>query len=156
MTDPEYVLDSSFLIKLHREQPPDIYVSLWEAIANLLESGHAVVPREAARELERRDDDLFVWLKARSGGVAETSSEELEIVTRIAARFPMWVQGRKNAADPFVIAAALVRRAVIVTDERMAGLGSDERNLRIPNVAATYGATTILPTEMIRRCGWRF
>lgn len=155
MTQPVYVLDSSFLIKLFREQPIDVYVTLWESIDALLSDGGAMVPREAYREIERRDDALHDWLKGRSG-IVEADGAELQVVAEMSVRYPLWVQGPKNAADPFVIAAALVRGGIVVTDERTAGPTTDERNLRIPNVGDAFGVEVILPTEMIRRCGWRF
>ena len=71
----DYVFDSSFLIKLHRDQPMDIYVALWDRIADLLASGRAVVPREAFREIDNRDDELRVWLRDREALVVETSAE---------------------------------------------------------------------------------
>ena len=100
--------------------------------------------------------DQPIGLYPRSAAVVETSVEELEIVRGIAERHPAWVQGAKNAAHPFVIAAALTRGAVVVTDERPSGRGTEDRNLRIPTVAAELDVECILPTELIRRCGWRF
>lgn len=55
-----------------------------------------------------------------------------------------------------MIAAAHTREAVVVTDERLAGLTADERNLRIPNIAAEFGVGCIGPVELVRREGWRF
>lgn len=156
MSEPGFVLDSSFLIKLHREQPIELYPSLWDRVSGLLASGEAVIPREADREMQAKDNDLRKWLRERKAAVVETSVEELEIVRGIAERHPAWVQGAKNAADPFVIAAARTRRAIVVTDERPSGRGTEDRNLGIPTVAAEFGVECILPTELIRRCGWRF
>ena len=156
MSEPQYVLDSSFLIKLHREQPIELYPSLWERISELLTSGEAVIPREADREMQVKDDELRRWLREREAAIVESSVEELEIVRHIAERHPAWVQGAKNAADPFIIAAASAGGAVVVTDERPSGQGTEDRNLRIPTVAAELGVECILPTELIRRCGWRF
>jgi Domain of unknown function (DUF4411) len=154
--EPRFVLDSSCLIKLHRDQPIELYPSLWERLSELVVSGDAVIPREADREMQARDDELRRWLRERAPAVAETSSEELEIVREIAARHPDWVRGAKNAADPFIIATAKFRGAVVVTDERPSGPGTEDRNLRIPTVAAEFGVECILPTELVRRCGWRF
>lgn len=156
MTEPGFVLDSSFLIKLHRDQPIELYPSLWDRVSELLASGDAVIPREADREMQAKDDELRGWLRERAAAVVESSLEELEVVRGIAERHPAWVQGSKNAADPFVIAAAKTRGAVVVTDERPSGRGTDDRNLRIPTVAAELGVECILPTELIRRRGWRF
>lgn len=156
MSGVEYVLDSSCLIKLHRDQPIDIYVSLWSSLADLLADGRAVIPREAFREIERRDDELRRWLHQRESQVVEASSDELVVVSTIAAAHPGWVAGRRNAADPFVIAAARQQRAVVVTDERRSGRGADDRNVRLPTVAAEFGVQCISLTEMVRRCGWVF
>ena len=156
MNGPGFVLDSSFLIKLHRDQPIELYPSLWDRVSELLANGGAVIPREADREMQDKDDDLRRWLRERSAAVVETSVEELEIVRGIAERHPAWVQGAKNAADPFVIAAALTRGAVVVTDERPSGRGTEDRNLWIPTVATELDVECVLATELIRRCGWRF
>jgi len=156
LSESQFVLDSSCLIKLHRDQPIDLYPSLWERISDLLAAGEAVIPREADREMQAKDDGLRSWLRERQAAVVESSVEELEIVRKIAAAHPAWVQGTKNAADPFIVAAASARGVAVVTDERASGPGADDRNLRIPTVAAELGVECILPTELIRRCGWRF
>lgn len=156
MTSAAYVLDSSFLIKLHREQPVELYPTLWARIADLLSSGEALVPREAAREIERKTDDLHAWLRRHSGAVVEATADEIETVLTIGQAHPGWVRGQRNAADPFIIAAAVARSATIVTDERQSGYRGGEANLRIPTVAQEFGVECITPTELVRRCGWTF
>jgi Domain of unknown function (DUF4411) len=156
VSEPGFVLDSSFLIKLHRDQPIDLYPSLWDRVSELLATGDAVILREADREMQAKDDDVRGWPRDRKAAVVETSVEELEIVRGIAERHPAWVRGAKNSADPFVFAAARTRGALVVTDERPSGRGTEDRNLRIPTVAAELDVECILPTELIRRCGWRF
>lgn len=156
MSPARYVLDSSFLIKLHREQPPEIYVSLWNRLSALLAAGEGVIPREADREMQRKDDPLRSWLRDRQASVVESTDEELVIVQAISRRYPDWVRGQKNAADPFLVAAALTRDAVVVTDERHSGSGAADHHMRLPNVAEAFDVETIAPTELIRRCGWTF
>lgn len=134
----------------------ELYPSLWDRVSELLASGVAVIPREADREMQAKEHELRGWLRDRQSAVVETSVGELEIVRSVAERHPAWVQGAKNAADPFVIAAAKTRGAVVVTDERPPGRGTDDRNLRIPTVAAEFGVECIVPTELIRRRGWQF
>jgi predicted nucleic acid-binding protein len=156
VTGPRFVFDSSFLIKLHREQPAELYPSLWERLAELLAQGEAVMPREADREIQVKDDALRAWLRERQAAVVESTLEELQVVREIAERHPGWVRGPKNAADPWIIAAAYVRGAVVVTDERPSGRGTQDQNLRIPAVAAELAIECITPTELVRRCGWTF
>lgn len=156
MSEIDYILDSSCLMKLNREQPVDLYPSVWERIDELVSAGRAVLPKEAKREIDKKDDALKEWVKDRPGVVVNETDQDLAVVAQISAAHPTWVRGAKNAADPFIIAAALVRSAVIVTDERWAGRSTDERNLRIPNIAAEHSIECIGFTELIRRERWRF
>lgn len=59
----KYVLDSSVLITLLRNQPRDIYPTVWDRLYAVLRSGEAVVPREAVEELSRGTDDLAGWVR---------------------------------------------------------------------------------------------
>lgn len=79
------------MIRFHREQPIDLYPSLWDRLSDLLAGGRAVVPREAQRELESRDDDVQRWLRQRSSCVVEATAPELDVVVEIARRHPLWV-----------------------------------------------------------------
>ncbi len=115
-----------------------------------------MVPREAAREIAKKADDLNAWLRQHSAAVVEATVEEFDTVRAIGEAHPDWVRGQRNAADPFIIAAALARAAVIVTDERQSGYRGGEANLRLPTVAGEFGVESITPTELIRRCGWAF
>jgi len=152
----EYVLDSSPLIKLNRDQPMELYPSVWEKIEELMASGRAILPSEAKREIDHKDDPLKAWLNLRPSVVLEATGADLAAVQRISVAHQDWVQGRKNAADPFIIAAAITHGAVIVTDERFAGAGAVGTNIRLPNVAAEHGVECIGFTELVRREQWRF
>lgn len=156
MSQVDYVLDSSCLIKLNREQPLELYPSVWEKVEALTVSGRAILPTEAKREIDHKDDPLKAWLKLRPGIVVEATTDDLAVVQEISAAHPHWVQGRKNAADPFVIAAAVVHGGVIVTDEKFGGGNAIGTNLRLPNVAAEHAVECIGFTDLVRREKWRF
>lgn len=156
MIGVDYVFDSSCLMKLNREQPADLYPTVWERIEELVIGGRSVLPKEAKREIDKKDDVLREWVKSRSAMVIDETEQALAVVADISRAHPSWVRGEKNAADPFIIAAAVTLDAIIVTDERVAGRGADERNLRIPNVAAEHGVACINFTGLVRREQWRF
>lgn len=151
-----YVLDSSCLIKLNRDQPLELYPSVWEKVDELAATGRAILPSEAKREIDHKDDALKAWVKLRPAVVIEATGDDLAVVRTIGVAHPDWVQGRKNAADPFIIAAAVVHEGVIVTDEKFAGLGAVGTNVRLPNVAAEHGIECISFTDLVRREQWRF
>lgn len=156
MSQVRYVLDSSCLIKLNRDQPLELYPSVWEKVDDLTGAGWAILPSEAKREIDHKDDALKAWVKLRPAIVVEATIDDLALVQAISAAHPDWVQGRKNAADPFIIAAAVVHGGVIVTDEKFAGPGAVGTNVRLPNVAAEHGIECIGFTDLVRREQWRF
>lgn len=61
-----------------------------------------------------------------------------------------------NEADPFVIAHAKHKSSVIVTEEKKKGLNTEERNLKIPNVAEEHGVAYMKFFDFVRDRGWKF
>jgi len=129
-----YVLDSSCLIKLNRDQPLELYPSVWEKLDELKATGRAILPSEAKREIDHKDDALKAWVKLRPSMVVEATTDDLALVQAISAAHPDWVQGRTNAA----------------------GAGAAGTNVRPPNVAAEHGIECIGFTDVVRREQWRF
>ena len=149
-----FVLDSSVLIAFERNQPRDIYTSLWDRVEQLLRSGDAVVPQEAVTELEHGTDDLAAWVKS-TGGMVATDAAVITVVAQISQRHPDWVSGTQNAADPFIIATAQVLGAAVVTNEKGRNATADS-NMTIPQVAAEFGVKCLLTNDLFRQLGWHF
>ena len=151
-----YTLDTNVIVTLNRDQPRDIYVSVWQALEALIAAGRAFMNREAYEELVQVDDECAPWAKAQAGFIQDTTSAELAVVSRITSDHPGWVQESKNAADPFVVAQAVEGGLVVVTLERRKGPGAEDHNLRIPNVAEEWQVDCIDFKELARREGWVF
>lgn len=151
-----YSIDTNVVVTLNRDQPPDIYASVWQALEELIPEGRCLMVREAYEELLHVDDECAPWAKAQRGLVQETTESELAVVNQITTDHPGWVQESKNAADPFVIAQAVERELVVVTLERRKGPGTEDHNLKIPNVADEWGVDCIDFKELARREGWVF
>ncbi len=151
-----YTIDTNIIVTLNRDQPRDIYASVWGALEALIADGRCFMNREAFEELKDVDDECAPWAKAQEGFVQETTDGELTVVDAITARHPGWVEETKNAADPFVIAQAVEQKLVVVTFEKWKGPGTEDRNLRIPNVADEWSVECIKFQELARREGWVF
>ena len=153
---PLYCFDTSALIDgWTRYYPPDLFPTLWDNIDSLIQHQEAVCPDEVLRELEKKDDGLHGWAKARPGLFCELD-EPVQLATQeILGQFPRLVDSVKNrsVADPFVVAVARVRGATVVTGERVSG--TTERP-RIPNVCQHYGVKAIPFLAFIRERGWVF
>jgi hypothetical protein len=60
-----YSLDSSGILDLFRYYPPDVFPTIWTQM-DAAASGRVILAiDEVYRELEKKDDAAFQWLKAR-------------------------------------------------------------------------------------------
>jgi hypothetical protein len=61
-----YVVDASIWIRIWRNHPPDIFVSLWEKLDAAIAAGDLVSPDEVLQELQRGVDNLAETLSTRT------------------------------------------------------------------------------------------
>lgn len=151
-----YTLDANILINMERLYPREFFSSLWRSMETAVQGGDICMCEMVQKELRRGDDDLLAWVKSIPGFVCKTTDEELQIVAKISAEHPAWVQGQKNYADPFVIAHAKDDGLIVVTEERRAGPNAEDKNLKIPNVSDEYGVTCMKFFDLLRTQGWKF
>jgi hypothetical protein len=109
---------------------------------------------EVYRELEKKDDVTFEWLKARRMIVVELDTQIQQRVAAILAVHPRLIDTRKNrsSGDPFVIALAQSRGFSVVTGEKASGV------LAKPNIPDVCGALKIPWMDvlsMFRTEGWK-
>ncbi|HCV43168.1 MAG TPA: DUF4411 domain-containing protein [Bacteroidetes bacterium] len=129
-----YCIDTNALVDLWRRvYPVDVFPSLWKNIEGLIESGKLIAPREVLNELEQIDDDLSKWARKHRTMFVPPDQDQLDQVKDILRQYPTLIEANKTIpdADPFVIALGKTEPAVVVTNERIAGLGGRPR---IPNV----------------------
>lgn len=151
----DYTIDTSILIMLSRRNPRDLFPSVWKPLEDLIDAGRACICEEALDETSRGTDDLHEWALERRGFLCEPDRGELEFAQVITEAYPGWARVERNAADPFVVAHAWAHSRVIVTDESRAGANVHSHNVKIPNVAGSYGIETINFVELVRRESWR-
>lgn len=151
-----YCIDTSALLDgWVRHYPPDVFPALWDNLESMIDSGDLISSDEVLNELSQKDDDVYEWAK-RNNDMFMPIDEEIQLVTlEILDRFPRLVGQMKdrNKADPFVIAVAKIRDAVVVTGER--NFGTIDRP-RIPIVCSNFGVNYMDLLQMIRERGWKF
>ena len=154
-----YVFDTnSFIVLGHYF--PERFPSFWERFDELVCSGGVISVREVRRELDHRAtrQHLVDWIAGNKRIFLLPSPEETEFVSDIFAvpHFQQLVRQEQRlkgtpVADPFVIAAAKLRGACVVTEE------SKKRNAaRIPNVCEYFEIDCTNLQGMMEREGWRF
>jgi len=148
-----YSVDTSALLDAWvRYYPPDVFETLWKQLDSLAAEGRLLAIDEVRRELEKKDDELFKWVSARSAMIVTLDEELQTAALPIINRFPSLTNTKSlmsGSADPFVIALAQARALTVVTAEQ-----SRPSKPRIPDVCKALGVPCITLVEMFRREGW--
>jgi hypothetical protein len=137
-----------------RHYPPDVFPTIWSHMDDSAKSGEIVIVEEVFRELGKKDDTAFKWVKAREAMIAPIDGEIQKHLTEIMSKYHRLVDSRKNRSggDPWVIALARTRGLTVVTAEK--GTGNLAKP-KIPDVCNDLGITCIEVVEFFRRQKWR-
>lgn len=157
MKKPIYSADtSSLLSSLKSFYPIANFPRLWQQVDDLIRDGRFLISEEVAVEAQKHDDGAAEWVKARHAAIVVPTDNDVAAAVRgILGPYPKLVKDMKNRnrADPFVIAVAQLRGAVVVTEEN--SRGSLDRP-KIPLVCSELGLECITFYELIQREGWTF
>jgi hypothetical protein len=161
-----YCIDTSALVDLKRDYPLEVFVGVWQKLDELIREGRLFAPREVLREIEKRDDELHLWVKSRLEMFREPSPGVIAITTEIVDRYQDFVDHEADTpeADPFLIAHSAVEdrarqaslfngRCVVISSELPTG---GRGRSRIPDVCRDYDLTHIRLRELFTREGWKF
>ncbi len=151
-----YSVDTSALIDgLERYYPEDAFPALWQRVEELIGQGRFFVSEEVWEEVQAKDAVVKTWCQGRKDGlVVPTDVAVAQEVQRILVdheRLVMNMKGR-NRADPFVVAVAVMKKAVVVTGETH---GTADRP-KIPYVCQQLGIECIGFLDLIKLEGWKF
>ncbi len=101
MTSNCYIIDTSSLVKLNRENPIDVYPSVWKKLEGLIASERLVAPREVLNEITKIDDQLTKWAKKHREMFIEPTQNQIELVQQILKSHPSLIDvDRQFDADP--------------------------------------------------------
>jgi len=122
------VFDTSAFLNGRRDHyPPATFPSVWDLVAAAMTDGRIVTPREVYRELVAMDDETTEWCKQLPSHVFVDPVEQVQRgVGTVYAQFAN--PGRRDGADPFVIAEAQHRAFTVVTYEGRSFSGVPTRN----------------------------
>lgn len=152
-----YSVDTSALIDgLERYYPEEHFPGLWERVDEMIGEGRIIISEEVWEEAQSKDAVVKAWCEPRKDAIVvptdATVAQEVQRVLNGHERLVMNLKGR-NRADPFVIAVAGLRGAVVVTGE---GSDGTDNRPKIPYVCAHLGIECIRFLDVIRLEGWAF
>jgi len=126
-----YCVDTSgWLDGWQRNYPPDVFPTLWRRVEIVIESGDIFSSEEVYVELQKKDDEIHDWMKARKEMLVPLTESIQTLASELLSEFP----------DPFVIATAIDKNATVVTGEPITGNLSKPR---IPDVCNVRGVRCI-------------
>jgi predicted nucleic acid-binding protein len=151
-----YCFDTSALLDAwSRHYPPDVFPQLWRALEESIAAGEVIAAEEVRVEISKKDDALLRWAKKQPGLFVDLDPEQQQRVGEILAAFPRLVDTRRgrSGADPFVIALARVRGAIVVTGENDDGTSEKPK---IPTVCRHFDVRAVKPLDFLRAKRWVF
>jgi predicted nucleic acid-binding protein len=148
-----YCIDTSSLIAAWEERyPPEHFPRLWGLLGEAIRTRRVFVHEAVVDETSKKSKELHAWLREFDAHIVPFTVEIQTEARSILRRFERLVMERKSAtaADPFVIATAIVHGHTVITEE---GRGSANRP-RIPDVCRACGIDCITLLGAIRAEGW--
>lgn len=142
------MVDACSFTELRRTYPRPHFDGVWKLIERVAAEGRLLSVKEVYLELDNQDDEVAVWAKKHRDIFLPLTSE-VQLKTReILKSHPTLVDlKKKSGADPFLIAAAILRGATVVTQEKKSG---GPPSVKIPDVCAAYGVKCIPLLEFLK------
>jgi hypothetical protein len=122
----------------------------------LVTDGRLFASEEVWEEVKRKDERAKIWMEPRRAGLCIPTDAAITVkVAEILEAFPRLVMsgGRRNRADPFVVAVAELKGATVVTGE---GNDGNESRPKIPYVCRERNIPCIRFTDLIGAEDWTF
>lgn len=139
----------------------DFCPAYWDWLDKECAAGKIASIDMVANELTAGNDELVVWVKARSGHFLLCDDAETQSLVGVIAQDLM--QGSYNqqnrddflaGADPWIIAKAKIICATVVSHE--ARTTQQGKKVKVPNVCQQYGVECISTFELLRKLKARF
>ncbi|MDR0987938.1 MAG: DUF4411 family protein [Prevotellaceae bacterium] len=123
----KYLLDTNIFIRSKNDMPFDIYLSFWNKIAQLAQSGSFYSSVKVEEEILKGNDGLTDWIRANLPNdfflpVDGLVLAEYAKVQIWASDNPIFTPSARNVfanvADAFLVATASARKMTLVTFEK--------------------------------------
>jgi hypothetical protein len=149
---------SAFIVLKHYYRQS--FPTLWTGLEELVDGGILVSTREVFNELQSYNDADYIqtWAIDHKEIFVTPTNDELEFVAGIfqVQHFHALISQKATlrgtpVADPFVVAAAAIKDAIVVTQESL-----KLNAAKIPNVCEHFGIPCIKLEEFMAEQNWNF
>ena len=146
------MVDACSFTELRRVYPRQNFPAVWELVEDLVTQRRLISVADIFVELDAQDDEVASWAQSHQG-IFLPLSEDIQTQARdILRSYPNLIdlKKRKSSADPFLIAAAIIHEATVVTQEKPSG---GPPVVKIPDVCRGYKVPCIQLLEMLKEEG---
>lgn len=152
---PRYVIDTCSIIDLRLWYPPTMAEGVWEALGGLLDERVVVSVEEVLEELKVQEDRVAEWAQEHADAFLPIDTDLQRAAKGILREYPDLIdpKKRKSSADPFVIGAAKLFGAAVVTEEKPSLAPARPK---IPNVCSRLNIEWLRVVELFGREGFHF
>ena len=152
------VLDTSAYINGRKDHYPEkTFPGVWTLVAEAMRDGRIFCPREVYRELDN-EPEAAKWIKENDLDSLFVDPDEAiqRAVGLIYSAFP--APGKRDGADPFIIAEAQARGFTVVTYEgrAFAGVPHSKWHRSIPGICAQFNVPCATLPEALAMLGAEF
>lgn len=143
-----YSLDSDAIINAWRDYPIQNFPKIWEWIEQIGKERIGGMSEVVFKELEKGGDECFDWFKQRKSLFVHPNDQEIQVeVKRLVTNYNNFgIITGKNEGDPYVVALAKIKGAVVVTNESPS---NDMNGPKIPDVCREEGVRRIKFVQVI-------
>ena len=140
-----YTIDMSSIKELHERYPKNLFPTIWQRIASLIQNWQLVSHIEVQREIKNTNyptDKLLLWSNKNKKIFLGIDACQTNKIPFIKSKYNLieW-QNKTNRtgpwADPYLIAMAMCESAIIITQE-----GKTKAN-RIPPIGNEVGVRSL-------------
>ncbi|MBN8786214.1 MAG: DUF4411 family protein [Terrimonas sp.] len=165
MSTPVFIIDTSCLTQAHRVYYPfDIAPSFWGFMEQHFIDGDFIITNKVVDEIKKGKDELASWIQSHLSSKELDCHADASIMTHYAS-IMSW--GNNHAqynslakqefsdfenADPFIVATALEKSAVVVSQEVSAP--NSQKSIKIPDVCKQFNVSHIGTFTLLRRFGF--
>jgi hypothetical protein len=161
-----YIIDTSCLTQAHRVYYPyDIAPSFWNFMKQKFSDGSFIFINKVIDEIERGKDDLTNWLQTEINYALNIDCHSDENIMTNYGEIMVWGNSHLQYtplakqdfadftnADPFVVATAIEKSAIVVSQEVSAP--SSKKNIKLPDVCSQFNVTHIDTFTLLRKFGF--